>query len=571
MDTDLLHLDIEILETETVFLDSIDYQKVISQHSQENRSEKKLAVSINRDIDQEQFSQKWRLLNSNQDDTYSWRISIYSPNAIFIRPHFSNFSDQGEVYFYSKQGTDSVIGPYSRPASYGGNQFWGPVVTGEYLIIEVRHHSAEQPPPILVDKISHGYIDPISGEISDFTSENCEDGSCKEDSCYTEVSCESAWDNEETAVAKIYFEEDGSGYVCTGALIMDTDASYRNWFLTANHCISDSQTASTVIAYFNYKTSTCNGSVPNINDADQVAGADYVTGGSLSDFTLLELAEEPPAGTWYLGWSTSDLTSGQDVIGIHHPGGSHQRISYGDQSNDTYSYSTTYHWGVLWNTGSTEGGSSGSPLISADTRRLVGQLHGGDAACSYMSGTDAYGKFGESWNAGLSDYLAQGQSDERLMHILTEPEVTFVSQSGGVIGPFSGKTINTTGQEVSFQIYGYIKYPDGSYEHVLTSQLITLGAGESDEHNSAYLRIPSGLGAGEYNHQVDLYMYDGTSLIYKSTDSFPVYVSNSGARSLDSAQKESVNVSLEHIMDKEGAAVYGEGPIKLIVTRPTNN
>ncbi len=61
------------------------------------------------------------------------------------------------------------------------------------------------------------------------------------------------------------------------------------------------------------------------------------------------------------------------------------------------------HWYVEnWETGSTERGSSGSPLFDQNFR-VVGQDHGGNgfAPCDSLKGT-YYGKFSMSWNYGGS-------------------------------------------------------------------------------------------------------------------------------------------------------------------------
>jgi hypothetical protein len=62
-----------------------------------------------------------------------------------------------------------------------------------------------------------------------------------------------------------------------------------------------------------------------------------------------------------------------------------------------------------WDLGSTEPGSSGSPLFD-QAHRVIGQLHGGFASCTSQE-ADWYGKFSVSWNGGgtsstrLSDWL----------------------------------------------------------------------------------------------------------------------------------------------------------------------
>ncbi|MEN0049655.1 MAG: 3-coathanger stack domain-containing protein, partial [Bacteroidota bacterium] len=55
-------------------------------------------------------------------------------------------------------------------------------------------------------------------------------------------------------------------------------------------------------------------------------------------------------------------------------------------------------WRVAdWDSGTTEGGSSGSPIFDNTTKRIVGMLSGGFAACGNNS-ADWYGKFSFGWN-----------------------------------------------------------------------------------------------------------------------------------------------------------------------------
>ena len=67
------------------------------------------------------------------------------------------------------------------------------------------------------------------------------------------------------------------------------------------------------------------------------------------------------------------------------------------QSTGYYTVDGEHHWAVLkWDVGTTEDGSSGSPLFNQQ-HRVVGQLHGGDASC-FNDTVDYYGKFSYSWD-----------------------------------------------------------------------------------------------------------------------------------------------------------------------------
>ena len=88
--------------------------------------------------------------------------------------------------------------------------------------------------------------------------------------------------------------------------------------------------------------------------------------------------------------------------GIHHPAGIVKKIAITHNSIYSYPAEITWennaispvnsHWFLRFDTGSTEGGSSGSPLFD-NHNRIIGQLHGG------AGGNDYYGKLSYSWHS----------------------------------------------------------------------------------------------------------------------------------------------------------------------------
>ncbi|MCC6726929.1 MAG: proprotein convertase P-domain-containing protein, partial [Saprospiraceae bacterium] len=172
--------------------------------------------------------------------------------------------------------------------------------------------------------------------------------------------------------------------------------------------------APSMVAYWNFFNSSCrqpnspasggggNGSLSNFNTGS-VLKATY----SPSDFTLVQLDDPIPAtaNAFFAGWSAEDFAPGDTVIAIHHPNTDEKRISFefdptfvSDYNGSSPNPNGTHITIPDWDIGTTEGGSSGSPLFN-NQKRVVGQLHGGFAACGNNE-LDSYGWFHRSWTGG---------------------------------------------------------------------------------------------------------------------------------------------------------------------------
>jgi lysyl endopeptidase len=231
-------------------------------------------------------------------------------------------------------------------------------------------------------------------------------------------------------------------YLCSGALINNTSGDLTPYFLTAHHCGVTAATAATVVVYWNYQNCPCrtpgsaasggagNGSLGQFQTGSTVR-ADYAS----TDVTLLEL-DDPIAAAVNAHWAGWDRTGADasSAVGIHHPGGEEKRISFENDPTTVTSYYGTAvpgdgtHIRVTdWDLGTTEGGSSGSPLFNPD-HRIIGQLHGGDAACGNNE-DDWYGRFSVSWTGG-------GTNSTRLSNWL-DPGSTGVTVLDGIDGGVS--------------------------------------------------------------------------------------------------------------------------------------
>jgi subtilisin-like proprotein convertase family protein len=139
-----------------------------------------------------------------------------------------------------------------------------------------------------------------------------------------------------------------------------------------------------------------------------------------SDFTLLEMSALPPQSfNFYLnGWSHDPNPATSSWV-IHHPSGDVKKIAVDSDPPVNGINWGPNHWRIDdssadpahrgYEAGTTEPGSSGSPLFNED-HRITGQLHGGTASCTSDT-YDEYGKVAVSWTGGgatasrLSDWL----------------------------------------------------------------------------------------------------------------------------------------------------------------------
>ncbi len=348
-------------------------------------------------------------------------ISIRSPQAYALRlgvevtslPSTATLrvysqGNPSEVYETSGQNILEIL-QNNRLAGEEGraaHTWWTPEIQGEEATLEI-----ELPPgterdlvQIAIPRLVHIYEDIFSLQGVDGVSFDRNAAS----SCNLDASCHDGYDKQRNSVARMSFVNNGAGYLCTGTLLNDASSSYTPYFLTANHCISTQASASSLQTWWFYRSASCNDQSVSPNRKILRNGAVLLRASPNADFSLLRLNEAPPAGAVFSGWDATTKAIGQSLVGVHHPAGDLQKISFGtlnsyancdpiqDQgsfscylTNDAQRESSYYY--VKWNSGTTEGGSSGSGLFHND--RLTGVLSGGSGACTTGDKTSVYGKF----------------------------------------------------------------------------------------------------------------------------------------------------------------------------------
>ncbi|MEM7562218.1 MAG: trypsin-like peptidase domain-containing protein [Pseudomonadota bacterium] len=383
----------------------------------------------------------WQSVSLGNVTMMVWRKRIATENGVSLNFGFDQYSmpEGGQMFVYSADGTQ-VFGPYTSEHNKHHGQLWTPIVDGDEAIIEVAVPvSAKSQLSLRLRKASQGFVDfrNLQGQ--------------KSGSCNVDVICSQGnqWRDQIRSVARYLI--DGS-FFCTGAAINTANSNLDRYFLTADHCGVSVFNAPSLVFYWNFESDVCRtpgsaasgGSAFSSNTVTQ-NGADFLADYSVSDMTLLELEDPFPASAnvFLAGWDRRNRAQTM-AVAIHHPQGDEKRISFENQSTAITNYLSSTnnpngtHIRVIdWDLGTTEPGSSGSPLFD-ENKRIVGQLEGGFAACSNNS-SDWYGRLFRSWTGG-------GSNSSRLSNWL-DPTNLGVQFINGINADGSGGTPPPTQQD----------------------------------------------------------------------------------------------------------------------------
>jgi fimbrial isopeptide formation D2 family protein len=368
---------------------------------QEGKSEKKQQIGVVRTFSRpiKVFSDS-TLYNLAEGDVRV--IGLVSEGAIHTRVHFTEMAlpAGAKVFVYSAKNPEEFYGPYEGRGPSGDGTFWTPPMEGDSVAIEYFTPTGapdSTSTPFQVSEISHIYRSVFINEDPD----NAVAGSCNLD-----VTGE--WAEVAKSVGHLQFTSGRFEYVCTGTLLNNPTNDQTPYLLTANHCFQTQAAAQSLRVYWFYNT----GDTP-APGTPRTDGANLLASSSGSDFTLVRLTGSLPGGLYFSGWDANPTPISTSVTGIHHPEGSHKRISFGSTISGCASGlpgQCQNFTNVRWHNGTTEPGSSGSGLWTGPPSdpRLVGTLTGGAASCSNPSGTDYYGSFSLTYS--MISYLLTGET-----------------------------------------------------------------------------------------------------------------------------------------------------------------
>lgn len=331
-----------------------------------------------------------------------WRMAFDCPDALSVNLLFSEYElpEGAYLHLYSADKRE-LQGAYTHlnnsPAAEMGTT---PVQSSRIVVEYYEPLRVQGRGRLRISTVVHGYRSIFNYAADVYKGLNTS-GKCNND-----VRCPLAagWEDQINSVAIIVVN--GSG-ACTGALVNNTSNDGTPYFLSANHCGNSS---ANWVFRFNWDSPTpvcaqnaASGAPPT--PYNQVTGGVRRAANAGSDFALHQMNATPTGDVYYAGWDRSGTIPTGASVGIHHPDGDVKKFSVENQALTQVTWQSALCWRVAnWDNGTTEGGSSGSPLFDSN-KRIIGQLFGGGAACNGLVNNgqpDYYGRFDISWNTGTT-------------------------------------------------------------------------------------------------------------------------------------------------------------------------
>ena len=429
-----------------------------------------------------------------EDGREQWELTLESPNARSLNFGFARYHMPagGELVLLDHQGWQPWRAFTERDNEEHG-QLWTPVVASAAATLRVTLPPASREElDLQLASVNQGFrgwqsIDKAIDKAIDKKLNHGKIGGDTSGSCNIDVVCDA---NDLATIGPLIepFRDQIRSVgaytlngidTCSGALVANTSGDSKPYFLTADHCGVSSGNASSMVCYWNFEHPTCrtpgssqSGSTGSGQLNQFNTGAFFRAGYTPSDMALVEFDDpvDPSHNLFFSGWDRSGNNAGT-ATAIHHPAVAEKRISFELQPTTVTSYfgantpgDNTHIRVADWDHGTTEGGSSGSPLFD-ENKRIIGQLHGGDAACG-NNAPDWYGRIFTSWEGGgtpgtrLRDWLDPTNSGVLSLDGRNNQETLSVADASIVEGD-SGTTVlgfsitlnPASTQQVSFEVF----------------------------------------------------------------------------------------------------------------------
>ena len=342
----------------------------------------------------------------NGDSIWQMQINVHTGDYMMLIFDDFYLPQGSKLYVYSAD-KNYVLGAYTDENNYSSGKFTTAPLKTNSLIIEYYKpfHVKEQ---AALNVKSVGLIDKSFTE--ELTRNLGNSGACMINAMCPEYD---NWCDQRRSVALIIrvFSEDKQLRWCTGSMVTNEKQDGKPFFLTAFHCLdfngsgsigqSEQDEVANWVFVFHYQSPNCENPTTDPPLVYSISGATFIRGKGHSsaggtDYALLQLSQKPPKNynVYYSGWSNDKDDMSETGVCIHHPAGDIKKISTWEKvTSEKLNF-----WKVKWTKGSTQGGSSGSPLFNS-SGYLMGQNMSSNqqTVCSNVK-RDFFGRFDRSWH-----------------------------------------------------------------------------------------------------------------------------------------------------------------------------
>lgn len=321
------------------------------------------------------------------------------PGASYVKLHFDRMTMLPGDYLTvaNPSGTESYRYDAPGPLTTDPVDKWAMSITGDTAVLEVHRTGGGVLGALLgklgvnVDQVARGFSgteqadvpqEQLTGPGQDRREESvCGGDESRDAVCYK--SADPVAYARSKAIARLLIN---GTELCTAWRI-----GPKNRMLTNNHCFSTSSDAYDTEVWFNYQCAVCSGYgtfQPTKVWGDQVLSTDHVYDYTL--FTVANFAAVQKFG--YLTFDSVRPKKGQELYVVQHPAGEPTKIAgalgetagtcaVADNAYDGYATGSDVAYYC-----DTEGGSSGSPVLSRATNKVVALHHFGGCPNSGVRG-----------------------------------------------------------------------------------------------------------------------------------------------------------------------------------------
>ncbi|SHE54006.1 trypsin-like serine peptidase [Streptoalloteichus hindustanus] len=313
--------------------------------------------------------------------------TIRRPGAWYVKVHLSDLNlrpgdqvtvaspDRSEVHTYSAEPRHAR--PDDSPGSQDDSGFWALSVTGDTAVVSVRAGNGAAPSRdsrVAVDRITRGYTEEEEANRRSFQVFSiCGNNNYKDAVCYKSSNPKEF--SKTPPVARLLMN---GRSLCTGWRVGD-----KNRMLTNNHCFADTATAKKTEVWFNYQCPTCGGS--GSGPVTKVLANSVLKTNSGLDFTLFDVQKFASIKSFgNLELDVRVPAVGEEMYIVQHPRGQLKKLALTDDKSPSGNCQVkavkvdgSSKQADISYMCDTEGGSSGSPVLSRRTHKVIGLHHFG--------------------------------------------------------------------------------------------------------------------------------------------------------------------------------------------------